>query len=74
MHNEIVVNVSSGETRVALLERSVFCELHIERVTSKSVVGKKITGVRSALDNAVDEAFKGIDWDQLQKDWIAFSK
>ncbi|MCZ6572222.1 MAG: hypothetical protein O7C98_03525 [Planctomycetota bacterium] len=42
--------------------------------TSKSVVGKKITGVKSALDNAVDEAFRGIDWVQLEKDWIAFSK
>ena len=34
----------------------------------------KITGIGSALDAAVDETFKGIDLDQLEKDWIEFSK
>ncbi|MFQ5845295.1 MAG: hypothetical protein ACE5JG_09950, partial [Planctomycetota bacterium] len=41
---------------------------------TRSVVGPKITGVKSALDAAVDEAFRGIDLAQLEKDWINFSK
>jgi len=36
--------------------------------------GPKITGIGSALDAAVDEAFKGIDLDQLEKDWVEYSK
>jgi len=41
---------------------------------TKTVAGPQITGVGSALDAAVDEAFRGIDYEQLQKDWIEFSK
>ncbi|MEM8886086.1 MAG: hypothetical protein AAGD14_18625 [Planctomycetota bacterium] len=44
------------------------------RGESKSVTGPRITGIKSGLDAAVDQAFKGIDIDQLQKDWIEFSK
>ncbi len=42
--------------------------------SGRTSAGPKITGVRSALDAAVDQAFQGIDIDQLEKDWIAFSK
>jgi len=42
--------------------------------SGRTVAGPQITGVRSALDAAVDEAFKGIDLEQLEKDWIEFSK
>ena len=41
---------------------------------TKSVAGPRITGVRSALDASVDDAFKGIDLAELEKDWIEFSK
>ena len=41
---------------------------------TKSVAGPKITGVKSALDAAVDQAFSKIDIDQLEKDWIEWSK
>jgi hypothetical protein len=44
---------------------------------SKSVSGTKIRGFSSGLDAAVDEVFlnnKRIDMEQLEKDWIAFSK
>ena len=41
---------------------------------TRSVAGPRITGVRSALDAAVDDAFKGIDLTELEKDWIEFSK
>ena len=41
---------------------------------TKSVAGPQITGVASALDAAVDQAFRGIDIEKLEKDWIEFSK
>jgi hypothetical protein len=41
---------------------------------TKSVAGPKITGVKSALDAAVDQALGKIDIEQLQKDWIEWSK
>jgi hypothetical protein len=44
------------------------------KVTGRTVAKPKITGVKSALDAAVDEAFKGIDYEQLEKDWIEFTK
>jgi len=42
MQNEIIVNAESGETRVALLERSQFTEFHIERTATKDVVGNVV--------------------------------
>ena len=44
------------------------------RGETKTVAGRQFTGVRGGLDAAVDEAFKGIDIAQLEKDWIKFSK
>jgi len=44
------------------------------RSETKSVAGPQFRGVRGGLDAAVDEAFKGIDIEQLEKDWIKFSK
>ena len=41
---------------------------------SKTVSGPKITGIKSGLDAAVDQAFTKIDMAQLEKDWIEFSK
>jgi ribonuclease G len=35
----VIINVSAGETRVAILEQSVFSELHIEREHESSVAG-----------------------------------
>jgi len=44
MQNEIVINADAGETRVAILERSTFTELYIERDNERSVVGNVIKG------------------------------
>lgn len=44
------------------------------RGETKTVTGPRITGIKSGLDAAVDQAFKGIDLEQLEKDWIEFSK
>jgi ribonuclease G len=44
MQNEILINATPGETRVAILEKKQFVELHIERDKSKSVVGSVVKG------------------------------
>ena len=44
MQNEILINATAGETRVAILEKKQFVELHIERDKSRSVVGSVVKG------------------------------
>jgi len=44
MQNEILINATPGETRVAVLERKQFFEFHLERARSKSVVGSVVKG------------------------------
>ncbi|MCG8587769.1 MAG: Rne/Rng family ribonuclease, partial [Proteobacteria bacterium] len=44
MQNEIVINAEPGETRVAVIERSNFQELHIERAGEQGVVSNVIKG------------------------------
>ena len=39
MPNELIVNVTLGETRVARLENGVVAELFIERALEQNVVG-----------------------------------
>ena len=60
MQNEIIVNVDPGETRVALLERSVFAELHVEREQDKSVVGNVVKGRVSRVLPGMQAAFVDI--------------
>ncbi len=50
MQNEILINATPGETRVALLEKKQFVELHIERTRGRSVEGSVVKGrVRRVL-------------------------
>jgi Ribonuclease G/E len=42
--NEIIINASGGETRVALLEGGNFTELHIERERDRNVAGMVAKG------------------------------
>jgi ribonuclease G len=44
MQNEILINATPGETRVAVLEKKQFLEFHLERARSKSVVGSVVKG------------------------------
>ena len=44
MQNEILINATPGETRVAILEKKQFVELHLERARSKSVEGQVVKG------------------------------
>ncbi|MBW2229680.1 MAG: Rne/Rng family ribonuclease [Deltaproteobacteria bacterium] len=60
MQNEIVINVDAGQTRVALLEQSVFTELHIEREAEKSVVGNVVKGRVSRVLPGMQAAFVDI--------------
>ena len=42
--NELLVNASAGETRVAILEQGQFTELYIERESDRSVTGTVVLG------------------------------
>ncbi len=44
MQNEILINASPGETRVAILEKNQFVELHLERARFRSVAGSIVKG------------------------------
>lgn len=44
MSDEILINTSAGETRVALVENGLLQEIHIERASSASVVGNIYRG------------------------------
>ena len=44
MQNEILINATPSETRVAILEKSQFVELHLERARFRSVAGSIVKG------------------------------
>jgi ribonuclease G len=60
MPNEIVINASAGETRVALLERGTFNELHIERESDRSVGGMVVLGRVTRVLPGMQAAFVDI--------------
>jgi ribonuclease G len=60
MQNEIVVNATAGETRVAILERGVFAELHIERAGQRSVASSVIKGRVTRVLPGMQAAFVDI--------------
>lgn len=60
MQNEIIINAAEGETRVALLERGVFAELHLERRDSRSVVGSVVKGRVTRVLPGMQAAFVDI--------------
>jgi ribonuclease G len=64
MHNEILINATPGETRVAILEKKQFVELHIERDKSKSVVGSVVKGRVLRVLPGMQAAFVDIGLDK----------
>jgi ribonuclease G len=42
--NEIIINASAGETRIAIVEAGIFTELHIERERERNVAGMVAKG------------------------------
>jgi ribonuclease G len=60
LSNEIAINVSAGETRVAILEQGSFAELHIEREQEKSVAGTVVLGRVTRVLPGMQAAFVNI--------------
>jgi ribonuclease G len=60
MQNEIIINADRGETRVAILERSSFTELYIERENDRSVVSNVVKGRVSRVLPGMQAAFVDI--------------
>jgi ribonuclease G len=60
MQNEILINAEPGETRVAILERGVFSELHLERRDERSVVGSVVKGRVTRVLPGMQAAFVDI--------------
>src|SRR5438046_9321599 len=59
MSNEILINVTPQETRVAVLEQAVVQELHIERSSARGLVGNiyagRVAGVLTGMQSAFVE-------------------
>jgi ribonuclease G len=60
MQNEILINASEGETRVAVLERGQFAELHLERASARSVVSSIVKGRVTRVLPGMQAAFVDI--------------
>ncbi len=60
MSDELLINVSPGETRVALVENGLLQEVHIERNTNRSVVGNIYRGKVSRVLPGMQAAFVDI--------------
>ena len=60
VQNEILINATPGETRVAILERDQFAELHIEREGERSVAGLVVKGRVTRVLPGMQAAFVDI--------------
>ncbi len=60
MQNEILINASPGETRVAIFEKKQFVELHIERAGSRSVENSVVKGRVTRVLPGMQAAFVDI--------------
>jgi len=64
MQNEIVINASPGETRVAILEKNQLVDLHIERATTRNVVSNVVKGRVTRVLPGMQAAFVDIGLDK----------
>ncbi len=60
MQNEILVNATPGETRMAILEKNQFVELHLERARFRSVAGSIVKGRVTRVLPGMQAAFVDI--------------
>jgi ribonuclease G len=60
MQNEIVINATPGETRVAILEKGQLLDLHIERATTRNVVSNVVMGRVTRVLPGMQAAFVDI--------------
>ncbi len=64
MNNEILVNITPQETRIAILEQGVTQELHIERASGRGIVGNIYNGRVSRVLPGMQSAFVDIGLDR----------
>ncbi len=64
MNNEILVNITPQETRVAILEQGITQELHIERMSGHGIVGNIYNGRVSRVLPGMQSAFVDIGLDR----------
>ncbi len=60
MNSEILVNITPQETRVAIMEQGVVQELHIERTSSRGIVGNIYNGRVTRVLPGMQSAFVDI--------------
>lgn len=64
MNGEILINVTPQETRVAVLQQGVVQELHVERASSRGLVGNIYLGLVSRVLPGMQSAFVQIGLDR----------
>jgi ribonuclease G len=64
MNEEILINVTPQETRVAVIQQGVAQELHVERTTGRGLVGNIYLGVVSRVLPGMQSAFIQIGLDR----------
>ena len=64
MSNEILVNITPQETRVAVMEQGAVQELHIERISSRGIVGNICKGRVGRVLPGMQSAFIDIGLDR----------
>ncbi len=64
MNNEILINITPQETRVAILEQGITQELHIERMSGRGIVGNIYNGRVSRVLPGMQSAFVDIGLDR----------
>ncbi len=64
MSEEILINVTPQETRVAVVENGVLQELHIERMRTRGIVGNIYTGKVARILPGMQAAFVNIGLDR----------
>jgi ribonuclease G len=64
MNEEILINVTPQETRVAVIQQGVAQELHVERTTGRGMVGNVYLGVVSRVLPGMQSAFIQIGLDR----------
>jgi ribonuclease G len=64
VNEEILINVTPQETRVAVIQQGVVQELHVERTTGRGLVGNIYVGVVSRVLPGMQSAFVQIGLDR----------
>jgi ribonuclease G len=64
MNEEILINVTPQETRVAVIQQGVVQELHVERISGRGLVGNIYLGIVSRVLPGMQSAFVQIGLDR----------